>query len=150
MCKDLEFIQMLSNPKYVIELVDRGYFSDKNFVEYLDKLSIFLKSPKLFKLVKFSEGLYNLKLILERGFEYSLKEDVNRHKFILSCLKRNEEIRAKDQIITFTRFHSLELQEKINRNEVGKNLEQPGSLKNIGAEKAGDEAFKKERSSHSK
>ena len=26
MIKDIEFVQMLANPRYVVELVDRGYF----------------------------------------------------------------------------------------------------------------------------
>lgn len=99
---------MLSNPRYVLDLVDRGFFGDKNFMEYIEKLKCFFEDPKLFRLVKYPEGLYNLRTMLNKGFEYSLREKVNRNKFILCCLRRNEEIRAKSSVITFSRFQSLE------------------------------------------
>lgn len=60
MCKDLEFIQMLGNPRYVIELFRRGYFYSKDFKDYINGLKCFLKKPELLRLVKYPEGLFVL------------------------------------------------------------------------------------------
>jgi hypothetical protein len=60
MCKDIEFISMLANPRYIVDLFDRGYFYSPDFREYISKLKCFLKSTKLRKLINYTEGLYNL------------------------------------------------------------------------------------------
>jgi hypothetical protein len=51
---------MLANPRYIVDLFDRGYFYSPHFKEYISKLKIFLKSTKLRKLIRYTEGLYNL------------------------------------------------------------------------------------------
>jgi hypothetical protein len=60
MCKDVEFIQMLGNPNYVMCLLQRGYLYSKDFKDYINGLKCFLKKPELMRLIKFPEGLYNL------------------------------------------------------------------------------------------
>lgn len=72
MCKDIEFIQMLGNPRYVVALYERGYFYSKDFKEYLNGLKYFLRKPDLMRLIKYPEGLYNLELLLKKGFMESM------------------------------------------------------------------------------
>ena len=60
MCKDIEFISMLANPRYIVDLFDRGYFYSHDFKQYVNGLKCFLQLPKLRKLVRHTEGLYNL------------------------------------------------------------------------------------------
>ena len=64
MIKNAEFIQMLGNPNYVLALVDRGFFSQEEFQNYLERLKHFLKKPELLKLIKYPEGLFNLKTMM--------------------------------------------------------------------------------------
>lgn len=68
MCKDIEFIEMLGDPRYVIALHEKGYFYNKDFREYLNGLKCFLRNMMLRRLIKFPEGLYTLELIAQKGF----------------------------------------------------------------------------------
>lgn len=94
MCKDIEFIQMLGNPRYVTSLHELGYFYNKDFKDYINGLKVFLKRPNLFKLIKFPEGLYNLELMLKKGFVESLETPELKSKFIVDSLKRNQKIKS--------------------------------------------------------
>lgn len=102
--KDLEFIQMLANPSYVLSLVDRGYLANEQFLEYLDNLKVFYQKRELFSMIKYPEGLANLKKIQERGFSISIRNPINRDKFILSCLNKNSHIRAGSYALSLFKF----------------------------------------------
>jgi hypothetical protein len=52
MCKDIEFIQMLGNPRYIIDLYERGYFYSADFKDYINGLKCFIKSPSMMKLIR--------------------------------------------------------------------------------------------------
>ena len=62
MVKDLEFIQLLGNPKYIIELVNRGYFYNQDFINYLHQLkqTFYKLESEFLHLIKYPEGLLNL------------------------------------------------------------------------------------------
>ena len=66
--KDLEFVQQLANPNYIRELHKRGYFYDSKFIQYLQGVSKYMFLPQYAKLVKYPEGLLNLKSLLNEGF----------------------------------------------------------------------------------
>lgn len=42
---ELEFVQMLANPKYLHFLAQEGIFADEDFVRYLDYLQYWKQSP---------------------------------------------------------------------------------------------------------
>lgn len=102
LCKDLEFISMLANPMYVVALLERGYFTQESFLEYIrDDLKVFFKNKKLFALVRYPEGLHSLKIIRQTGFATSMKDKRKMDTFILCCLNRNESLRKKAHHLVF-------------------------------------------------
>lgn len=46
--KDLQFIQLLTNPNYLNTLKEKGYFKDTKFIEYLKYLRYFYKKPYIY------------------------------------------------------------------------------------------------------
>ena len=92
MVNDLEFIQLLSNPRYVVELSIRGYFYNPDFVRYIERLKKTFFQEDFLHLIRYPEGLINLEIMTRPGFSDSLKEEVNRGRFILMCLERNKKI----------------------------------------------------------
>lgn len=80
---------MLGNPRYVTTLFDMGYFYNEDFRDYIQGLKVFLKKPELIRLVKYPEGLYNLELMLKKGFVEALEIPELRDRFIVNSLKKN-------------------------------------------------------------
>ena len=91
MIKDIEFVQMLADPRYVFDLIKRGYFHNEKFRSYINGLK-YLYRPEFFKLVKYPEGFYNLDAMVEKGFSEKMQNEENQKKFMLLCIKRNKEI----------------------------------------------------------
>lgn len=60
--KDLEFVQMLADIEYLRALHVRGYFYDEKFQDYIRNLS-YLFNRQYIKLIKYPEGLWNLKVL---------------------------------------------------------------------------------------
>ncbi len=85
---------MLGNPRYVTNLFDLGYFFDQEFKDYISSLKCYLKKPRLMKMIKFPEGLYNLEIMLKAGFIEIMEDENLRKKFIIECLKRNLEFKS--------------------------------------------------------
>ncbi len=60
--KDIEFVEMLADARYVIELYNRGYLYNEHFQQYLRHLHYIRKEPLIFML-KTPDGLLNLNRI---------------------------------------------------------------------------------------
>ena len=65
--KDAEFVQMLADVVYIKQLRERGYFYDSKFLTYLKGLT-YLFQPTYATIIKYPEGLWNLKALLRPGF----------------------------------------------------------------------------------
>jgi len=70
---ELEFIQCLANPNYLLFLAQRGYFKEQNFINYLKYLT-YWKEPEYAKFLKYPMCLYFLDLLQHESFR---KEIVN-------------------------------------------------------------------------
>lgn len=90
--KDLEFVQMLGDVNYIRELHKRGYFYDDHFIQYIRNLSYYIFLPQYIKMVRYPEGLWNLKSMLRQGFIESMKQPETFEKFLNFCRERNEYI----------------------------------------------------------
>jgi hypothetical protein len=80
---------MLGNPKYVICLFSQGYFYSKDFKDYIKGLKCFLEKLELMRLLKYPEGLYNLELLLTKGFMEAFENPAFQERFIVNNLKRS-------------------------------------------------------------
>ena len=60
---DLEFIQSLTNPYYVKFLIDRKYFDDYKFLNYLEYLKYF-KRPEYIQYIRYPVCLKLLDMVL--------------------------------------------------------------------------------------
>lgn len=89
---------MLGNPRYVTTLFDMGYLYNEDFWDYIRGLKVFLKKPELIRLVKYPEGLYNLELMLKKGFVEALEIPELRDRFIVNSLKKNLEIKKSFRV----------------------------------------------------
>ncbi|XP_050732705.1 mediator of RNA polymerase II transcription subunit 31-like isoform X3 [Eriocheir sinensis] len=70
---ELEFVQCLANPNYLLFLAQRGYFKDQAFINYLKYLQ-YWKEPEYAKFLKYPMCLYFLDLLQYENFR---KEIVN-------------------------------------------------------------------------
>jgi hypothetical protein len=68
----MEFVQMLGDVGYLRQLHVRGYLYDQRFQEYLRGLS-YLFQKQWLRLIRYPEGLWNLKSFLREGFIESIK-----------------------------------------------------------------------------
>ncbi|EAR90199.3 mediator of RNA polymerase II transcription subunit, putative (macronuclear) [Tetrahymena thermophila SB210] len=71
---DLEFVNMLANPYYILQLQEYDYFSNERFQNYLKYLSYF-KQPEYFKFVKYPLGIKMLDLIQQDKFIENLSNN---------------------------------------------------------------------------
>ena len=55
---------MLGDVNYIRELHKRGYFYDDHFIQYIRNLSYYIFLPQYIKMVRYPEGLWNLKSML--------------------------------------------------------------------------------------
>ncbi|XP_042239202.1 mediator of RNA polymerase II transcription subunit 31-like isoform X3 [Homarus americanus] len=70
---ELEFVQCLANPNYLLFLAQRGYFKEQTFINYLKYLQ-YWKEPEYAKYLKYPMCLYFLDLLQHENFR---KEIVN-------------------------------------------------------------------------
>lgn len=68
---ELEFIQCLANPNYLLFLAQRGYFKEQNFINYL-KYLLYWKEPEYAKFLKYPMSLYFLDLLQHESFRKEL------------------------------------------------------------------------------
>nr|XP_027231587.1 mediator of RNA polymerase II transcription subunit 31-like isoform X2 [Penaeus vannamei] len=54
---ELEFVQCLANPNYLLFLAQRGYFKDQTFINYLKYLQ-YWKEPEYAKYLKYPVPLF--------------------------------------------------------------------------------------------
>jgi hypothetical protein len=85
---------MLGNPRYVLSLYFFGYFYSEDFNDYIKGLKCFLVKPELMRLIKYPEGLYNLELLLKKGFMEALENPNYQQRFIVDSLKRSIKIKG--------------------------------------------------------
>jgi len=83
---------MLADVRYISQLHLRGYFYDRKFKDYLKGLT-YLLNREYIKLMRYPEGLWNLKTLMKEGFIESIKDSHNFDKFIEHCFARNAQIK---------------------------------------------------------
>ncbi len=86
--KDMEFVQMLADVEYLRALHIRGYFYDDKFLEYIKNLS-YLFQKQYIKMIRYPEGLWNLKSLQGEGFIESTKNPETFNRFLEFCKARN-------------------------------------------------------------
>lgn len=63
-CIEFEFVQNLSNPRYLNYLAQNGYFDDEKFIAFLDYLR-YWKSPQYMKYLVFPQCIIFLDQLIE-------------------------------------------------------------------------------------
>ena len=86
---------MLADPNYFRELHKRGYFYDEKFLTYMKNLGEYMFLPQYVEMVKYPEGLWNLKSLLSEGFIETIKDGASLEKFLDFTKKRNAELWKK-------------------------------------------------------
>ncbi|KYQ96711.1 putative mediator complex subunit 31 [Tieghemostelium lacteum] len=98
---ELEFVQCLSNPKYLNFLAQNRYFQDKAFINYLSYL-LYWKKPKYAKYIVYPQCLYFLDLIQEERFRQELNhfqsaEFIHQQQFYHWQYYRNNRMAIKEE-----------------------------------------------------
>ena len=75
---------MLASPYYIMELNQRGYLYDDNFQRYAKGLQYLFKEEYI-TMIKYPEGLYNLKKITSKGFVEVMKNPIQAEQFVKHC-----------------------------------------------------------------
>lgn len=83
--KDIEFVQMLGDVGYLRQLHVRGYLYDQRFQDYIRGLTYLLQKHWI-RLIRYPEGLWNLKSFLREGFIESIKDPNNFERFIMHSI----------------------------------------------------------------
>ena len=72
--RELEFVQCLANPRYLhIMLVQRNYFGDPNFVNYL-KYLMYWTRPEYIKYIRYPQAIHFLRLLQDQEFRAQLAD----------------------------------------------------------------------------
>eukprot|EP00126_Sphaerothecum_destruens_P009071 Sdes_comp20424_c0_seq1m14495 len=69
---ELEFVQCLGNPNYLNFLAQQRYFHDKKFINYLNYLYNYWKTPEYSIFLSFPQCLYFLELLQHESFRNSV------------------------------------------------------------------------------
>ncbi|EAL64822.1 hypothetical protein DDB_G0285221 [Dictyostelium discoideum AX4] len=98
---ELEFIQCLSNPRYLNYLAQNRYFQDKAFVNYLVYLQ-YWKKPEYAKFIVYPQSLYFLDLLQEERFRQELNHSqstdfIHEQQFYHWQYYRNNRMSIKEQ-----------------------------------------------------
>lgn len=80
---ELEFVQCLANPNYLNFLAQRGYFKERNFINYLKYLHSYWTKPAYVKYLKYPLCLHFLELLQHEEFR---KEIVNGQVKLITSL----------------------------------------------------------------
>ncbi|GBG23904.1 Mediator of RNA polymerase II transcription subunit 31 [Hondaea fermentalgiana] len=70
---ELEFVQCLANPGYLMHLAQTLVLEDENFLAYLEYLR-YWKEPEYAKFIIYPHCLYMLDLLRDKGFRARLKD----------------------------------------------------------------------------
>jgi hypothetical protein len=81
--QDLEFVQMLGNPEYVVHLMRSGYFNQLAFRNYL-KYLLYLRTPEFAHFLLYPLGLEVLKLLTNDAVVDAFLEDIDLRRTILN------------------------------------------------------------------
>ncbi len=81
--QDLEFIQMLGNPEYVVHLMKSGFFAEIEFRNYLKYLQ-YLRTPEYAHFMLYPLGLEVAKLFSDDSVVDAFLEDVDLRRSILN------------------------------------------------------------------
>ena len=76
--RDLEFLSALSNPFYLHQLSQQGYFDDPAFLRYLDYLNYF-RAPRYVKYLTYPQALYFLDLLQHESFRKAVADTAWPH-----------------------------------------------------------------------
>ena len=81
--QDLEFVQMLGNPEYVVYLMRGGFFAQTAFRNYLKYLR-YIRSPQYSSLLLYPLGLEALILLTNDEVVDAFLEDIDLRRSILN------------------------------------------------------------------
>ena len=76
--RDLEFLSALSNPYYLHQLSQQGYFDDPAFLNYLEYLEYF-RAPQYVKYLTYPQALYFLDLLKHEEFRSAVADSAWPH-----------------------------------------------------------------------
>ena len=76
--RDLEFLSALSNPYYLHQLSQQGYFEDEAFLHYLEYLDYF-RAPRYVKYLTYPQSLYFLDLLKHEAFRSAVADSAWPH-----------------------------------------------------------------------
>lgn len=76
--RDLEFLSALSNPYYLHQLSQQGYFDDPAFLNYLEYLEYF-RAPQYVKYLTYPQALYFLDLLKYEEFRSAIADSAWPH-----------------------------------------------------------------------
>lgn len=83
--KDLEFIQLLTNPKYIKWLYSQNFFNQDNFTKYLKRL-LYFEDKRFFKYLHYPQSVEILKMLINNNTKLDNEEfykELERQQFFL-------------------------------------------------------------------
>ncbi|KCZ81746.1 hypothetical protein H312_00786 [Anncaliia algerae PRA339] len=78
---DLEFIQLLTNPNYLLQLKNKGYFENEKFIEYLKYLRYFYDKPYIYY-ITYPASLPILESLINNKENKNIVEDIWMRKLL--------------------------------------------------------------------
>eukprot|EP00039_Didymoeca_costata_P028877 m.22392 g.22392 ORF g.22392 m.22392 type:complete len:128 (-) comp7395_c0_seq1:157-540(-) len=97
---ELEFVQCLANPQYVLFLAQQGFLEDSTFVNYLQYL-LYWKQPEYLKYIRYPQCLFFLDLLQNERLRPLLKSPYYAKLFDEQQLRHwqfYDQNRAKDVV----------------------------------------------------
>ena len=104
--EDMEFIQLLSNPKYIEFLIAHKFFENQNFIYYLKYLD-YIRRSSLIHLIKYPICLKMLNNIQDPNFinpwieNFKRRSEIIPHKQISKDKELHEEIHPESPFSDF-------------------------------------------------
>ncbi len=97
-----EFVELLSNPRYLHSLAQKNLFDDQRFIRYLNYLQ-YWRTPKYAKCIKYVHCLKFLELLQNEIFRKKLKEPsfiemIHQNQYYHWCYAKTNEFQHKYQI----------------------------------------------------
>ncbi len=81
--QDIEFVQMLGNPEYIVYLMRNGYFAQTAFRNYLKYLK-YLRSPSYSHFLLYPLSLETLELLTNDAAVDAFLDDIDLRRGILN------------------------------------------------------------------
>ena len=95
--QDIEFLQLLSNPTYLVYLSEKGFLDDNDFLNYIEYLN-YLKNPQFSKFVIYTKSFVFLDLLQIKSYREEIKYNKEYPNF-LNYLYEVDWFRKKEEIV---------------------------------------------------